>query len=91
MSVYVDRLVDYGWKLGPSCHLTADSLQELHAFALSIGCSRWWCSDKRQPLSKPVHYDLTHGKRVLALAAGAVDVSGKEHEHVARLRREQQP
>ena len=29
MAVYVDNLVDYSWRHGPSCHLIADSLDEL--------------------------------------------------------------
>ena len=33
MAVYVDALFNYGWKLGPSCHMIADTLDELHVMA----------------------------------------------------------
>jgi hypothetical protein len=33
MSVYVDSLIDYGWRHGASCHLIADKVSELKAFA----------------------------------------------------------
>jgi hypothetical protein len=26
--VYVDMLIDYGWRLGPSCHLLADTEED---------------------------------------------------------------
>lgn len=34
MAVYVDSLVNYGWKYGPSCHMMADTLEELHEMAV---------------------------------------------------------
>lgn len=37
MAVYVDPLINYGWKLGPSCHMTADTIEELNALAVKIG------------------------------------------------------
>lgn len=44
MTVYVDEWFNYGVRvsdLGPEwCHLTADTLEELHTFAASIGLSR---------------------------------------------------
>lgn len=33
MPVYVDQLRDFGWRYGRSCHLIADTLAELFAFA----------------------------------------------------------
>lgn len=56
-----------------SAHLTADTLEELHAFARRIGLKRAWFQDKRVP-----HYDLSPGKRELALKHGAVFVPGRE-------------
>ena len=74
MSVYVDPLMNHGWKLGPSCHLYADRLRELHEFAASIGLKRVWFQEHpRLP-----HYDLTAGKRAQAVAKGAREV-GREH------------
>ncbi len=82
MSVYVDPLINYG-KAGlqgmagryfnnrPSCHLTADTLEELHEFAKRIGLQRNWVQDVlRYP-----HYDLTANKRAQAVRAGAVELS----------------
>lgn len=65
--VYVDPLMDYGWVLGPSCHMWADSLEELHKVAKLLGLKRSWFQDRpRLP-----HYDLTRGKREIALRLGA--------------------
>jgi hypothetical protein len=70
MSVYVDPLFGYGgsatfrWKT--SCHMYADSLEELHAFAKSIGLKRAWFQDKRLP-----HYDLNEGRHRVAIRKGA--------------------
>ena len=88
MGIYVDRLVNYGWRLGPSCHLTADTAEELHEFAAKLGLKRTWCSDRTQPASRPVHYDLVASKRRLALENGAEDITGREHEVMSRVRRQ---
>lgn len=69
MSVYVDSLVEYGWKLGRSCHMVADTLDELHAMAKHIGLRRSWFQEKSAP-----HYDLTMGRRERAVAAGCVEL-----------------
>ena len=37
VAVYVDNLRDYGWRHGPSCHLIADSVDELIEFAVAMG------------------------------------------------------
>lgn len=76
MSVYVDPLINYGWKYGASCHLTADTVEELHVFAQSIGMKRGWfqlSAGKEIP-----HYDLTGSKRKLAVNKGAIELSRKE-------------
>lgn len=69
MAVYVDRLVDYGWRHGPSCHLIADSVEELMEFAESIGLRREWF----QPKSTP-HFDLTAEGRAMAVERGAIEL-----------------
>lgn len=81
MAVYVDPLIDYGWSLGPSCHLTADSEQELHDFAKSIGLKRSWV-DIKGPL---IHYDLVKSKRDLAVKKGAIELT--RNEAVERYRK----
>lgn len=86
MSVYVDELVVWYhakhrcFKEG-SCHLTADSEEELHAFAKKIGLRREWF----QARSTAPHYDLSPGRRKAALLAGAVFVSARE-QAVKRLK-----
>ena len=75
MSVYVDRLRHYprtaSWRFGRACHLMADSLDELHAFAARIGLRREWFQDH----ATLAHYDLTATRRAAAIRAGAVEES----------------
>jgi len=66
MSVYVD---DYftpyrGMKM---CHMTADTLEELHAMAAKLGLSKWF-----QAKSSTPHYDLCAAKRREAIKLGAI-------------------
>lgn len=79
--VYVDELRDWGWRLGPSCHLLADTNEELHEFAARLGLERAWF---HASASGP-HYDLTKGKRALAVRLGAVEID--DRTMVAMLRR----
>lgn len=81
MPVYVDALRDWGWKLGPSCHLMADSAEELHAFAARLGLRRSWF----QTSSSAPHYDLVASKRKLAVELGAVEWT--DREMVAHMKR----
>jgi hypothetical protein len=77
MTVWVDPLRDWGWRLGPSCHLMADSREELHVFAARIGLRRSWFQDKLM-----FHYDLTAARRAAAVRAGALELDW--HEAVLR-------
>ena len=89
MNVYVDPLLNHGWKLGPSCHMHAlpGHEAELHAMASKIGLKRAWFQDKA---SIP-HYDLTASKRALAVKAGAVEITLRECvEHIRVWRIERQ-
>lgn len=62
------------WRHRENCHLFCDGdLTELHSFALSLGLRRMWFQDQ----GDLPHYDLTHGKRDLAIGLGAVGVSRK--------------
>lgn len=74
MSVYVDWLMHHGWKLRghtvKSCHMFADTLEELHAMADAIGMKRSWFQDERA-----AHYDLTASKRKRAVELGAVELT----------------
>jgi hypothetical protein len=72
--IYVDVLRDWGWRLGPSCHLITDGPnEELHAFAARLGLRRGWF----QPSPSGPHYDLTASKRALAVRLGAVELEDR--------------
>lgn len=76
MPVYVDPLCTFGDDSAPacfrhkaSCHMYADTLQELHDMANQIGLKRaWFQADRSLP-----HYDLTSGRRATALQSGALE------------------
>ena len=84
MSAFVDNLADRGWVLYgrrvESCHLIADSLDELHQVAKAAGCRRGWFQEGSFP-----HYDLTHSRRERAIRAGAIPL--ERRDFVAELRR----
>lgn len=73
MSVYVDQIRKWPTKIkcfqAGSCHMVADTLEELHQMAETIGLSRGWFQDKK----RLPHYDLTIGRRAAALRAGAIE------------------
>lgn len=76
--VYVDDLTpcipNPNWRWRESCHLIADTLEELHTFAASIGMRRaWFQNDSRLP-----HYDLNSKRRGVAVRQGAVQLSRRE-------------
>ena len=70
MAVYVDNLRDYGWRHGPSCHLIADSVEELIEFAVAMGMREEWFQAKSTP-----HFDLTAEGREAAVERGAIQLS----------------
>lgn len=73
MAVYVDSLRDYGWRHGPSCHLIADSVEELIEFAVGMGLRSEWFQEKSKP-----HFDLTAGGRARAVEMGAIELDRRE-------------
>lgn len=66
MTVYVDdsRL---SWRGRSWCHLVADSVAELHAFAAQLGLRQEWFQDR----TMYPHYDVTVSVQRRALALGA--------------------
>lgn len=76
--IYVDHLKpcvpSMRWPYRHSAHLFADTEQELHNFARSIGLRRDWF----QAHPRLDHYDLTYGKLKQALAKGALQVTDSE-------------
>lgn len=83
MSVYVDWLCRHGWVMRgrpvESCHLLADTLDELHAFAKKIGLKRSWFQNGSAP-----HYDLTASRRSEAVRAGAIELTRATFPEVYR-------
>ncbi|END4825127.1 DUF4031 domain-containing protein [Shigella sonnei] len=78
MTVYVDVLMNHGWKLRghptKNCHMFTDGdIEELHEMAETIGMKRSWFQDKRIK-----HYDLHARRRQKAVELGAVEVSRRE-------------
>jgi hypothetical protein len=73
VTIYVD---DAGivWRGKRRYHLTADSKEELHAFAARIGVKRCWYHRGR---THP-HYDLTGEQRGRAVSEGACEVGSRE-------------
>ena len=89
MSVYVDSLKpcvpNRNWPYSESCHLVADSVDQLHEFAAKLGLKKNWFQNKSLP-----HYDLTRGMRLKAIKQGAIELSNKEfikilHKYRARV------
>lgn len=90
MSCYVDRVQSYPTSIrcfaGGSCHLIADTLDELHTMARRIGLKRVWFQDK--PHCR--HYDLTPARRAKAVELGAVECDRTTFVgHMRRIRVEQ--
>lgn len=68
MAVYVDS-EGIQWRGRSWCHLVADSLDELHAFAAQLGLKRHWFQER----SYYPHYDVTMSVRDKAIRIGAID------------------
>lgn len=66
MAIYVDN-ARIAWRGRQWCHLVADSLDELHGFAKSLGLKRGWF----QAQASLPHYDVTVEVRDVALSRGA--------------------
>jgi hypothetical protein len=82
MSVYVGpSLYPFGRMI--MCHMVADSLEELHAMADRVGIRRQWFQDTRHP-----HYDISKGKRQLAILAGAMETDERGILEVSMTSRE---
>lgn len=57
------------------CHMLADTTEELLAMVDAIGVDRRWIQHAGTPKE---HFDVAQSKRALAVAAGAVEVTGRE-------------
>lgn len=88
--VYIDALVENGWRLGPNCHLFVapqTSLEVLHDFADAIGMREKWFQNKPGKLP---HYDLTAKRREYALTIGAIELDRAATVAIIRAWRESQ-
>jgi hypothetical protein len=89
LAVYVDPLRVYREDRGcgvPTSHLATDGpLEELHAFAASIGLPRMAFHGR----AKHPHYDVRAEHRARAVAAGAIEVTSKELVRTCFLRRDE--
>lgn len=68
--VYVDR-PQWKWRGKMWCHLTADSLDELHVFAKRLGLKREWFQG--YPKSLYPHYDTVFHEKAIQMGARLVD------------------
>lgn len=79
MPVYVDPLFicvrNPKWRWGMSCHLFADTVEELHEFARRLKMNRAWLQVSRRGL---IHYDLPPKRREKAVELGAIELSRRE-------------
>ena len=87
MTVYVDDFrmpARVGRLRARWSYLTADTRDELHAFATRLGLQRGWFQDKDDGRW---HYDVTDSKRGEAIALGATPVGIREMGEFVRARR----
>jgi DNA-binding transcriptional regulator YdaS (Cro superfamily) len=96
MAVYVDDAhipaeVQNGSRAHNStlCHLTADTQEELHAFAAQLGLKRSYFQPGKSIGGRPSpfwHYDVTAGKRLQAVKLGAVEIASRDMPNIMRAR-----
>jgi hypothetical protein len=97
MTVYVHKLRDQGRAFfgmtaspAPWFVLTADTDDELHAFAASLGLTRTMFrpGTPAGPRQVPVtgHYDVTLGERDRAVAHGARQITPRQADRLERQR-----
>ena len=71
--IYIDQypewIVPSGHMFHKGGHLFGTDIEELHTFAKKIGLKREWYQNQVFP-----HYDLTSGKRKIAIHHGATPV-----------------
>lgn len=58
-----------------TCHMLADTLDELHAMAAAIGSKRSWFQISRTGVP---HYDIPLFRRAEAIKLGAIEIGMKE-------------
>jgi hypothetical protein len=74
MTVYVDDM-NASFGRMKMVHMIADSDDELHAMADTIGVSRRW---HQAPPKHDSHYDIAQTKKALAIKAGAMAITYRQ-------------
>lgn len=94
MTVYVDEIRDWtllakarGLRHSHWCHLTADTEEELHAFAKRLGLRRSWYQ-RKGPNDYRWHYDVTPPKRAHAVRLGAQEIDRPQLVQIMNQRRQ---
>lgn len=80
MSVYVDK-ARHPFKGYIMCHMTADSLTELHEMADKLKVKRAYF--QAPPKASFPHYDIPEARRALAISYGAREVNDRTCLHYA--------
>lgn len=98
MTVYVDNFrcpATVGRIKGRWSHLTADTRDELHAFAATLGLKRAWfqakCRTETEDRCPHWHYDVTDSLRTAAIALGAKSIDIREMGALISARRRNIP
>ncbi len=87
MTVYVDDMrAPFGRLI--MCHLIADTSEELHAMARTIGVDPRWI--QRESTHRE-HYDICLTKRALAVEAGAREITIREVARILNEKRTRRP
>ncbi|MGK7663345.1 MULTISPECIES: DUF4031 domain-containing protein [unclassified Marinovum] len=84
MAVYVDNMQAQFGRM-KMCHMIADSTEELLTMADRIGVARKWIQAAGTARE---HFDIAMSKRVLAVEAGALEVTTRELARMTRARRD---
>jgi hypothetical protein len=83
VTVYVDEMrAKFGRMI--LCHMVADTEEELHAMAARIGMKPEW---HQKPGSVHSHYDISLGKRRLAIHFGAVEINRSQLGQILKQKR----
>ncbi|SAL01633.1 hypothetical protein AWB80_08171 [Caballeronia pedi] len=83
MTVYVDDMkARFGRMI--MCHMLADTDEDLHGMAERIGVARKW---HQAPPRHDSHYDIALSKRILAINAGAQQITWRQAGAMCKRRR----
>jgi hypothetical protein len=83
MSVYVDdALIPYGRM--QMCHMLASTHKELMVMADKLGLDPKWL---QKPNTPEEHFDISKGKRQLAIELGAIASTGRDLVNLIRFKR----